>query len=312
MYELYKGAFTECFKHKKSALYELKDSGFESGKTSFKYEYVSTKRTKVVKATIINDLSLYLRKANRAGQLNIHFYENNREYEDMIRAHIRDRLLRFGFVYMTPEMLPEEVKAHWMDYYNILREELFKNQKYYIISNEADKKEFLPQQDSEGTAYVRATNNPVIGILDYFADTRYLGSLGLESTIDGLKPYFEEYSQDALTKFFKDKKCFIYEVENSGFTQSTKASQEYVSTDPVKVIKVETIDDIAKYLEEVIKDNKLIILPYVFDSKNDKKIKQTIKELLLNEKEKNGKLDVEKLPVLIRENYADIIEEINK
>ncbi|MBR4270969.1 MAG: hypothetical protein IKQ31_04805 [Clostridia bacterium] len=311
MYELYKGAFTECFKHKKSALYELKDSGFESGKTSFKYEYVSTKRTKVIKTVIINDLSLYLRKANRAGALKIHFYENNRAYEDMIRAHIRDRLLRFGYINMTPDMLPDEVRAHWMEYYNVLREELLKSQKYYIISTDADIKEFKPINCGEGE-YVCATNNPILGILEYFSDNKYYGSLGLENTINGLKPYFEEYYTDASKDVLKNKSCFVYEVENSGFMQSENASQEFVSPNEVKVIGVEKIENLATYFVERIKAGEVDIVPYAKDAKNDKKIKQAIKDLLIVKKGDNEKLDIEQLPAVVKEHYADIVEEINK
>ena len=111
---------------------------------------------------------------------------------------------------------------------------------------------------------------------------------------------------------FDKQSCFIYEVENSGFINSPACGQEFISPNAASVVNVTKVEDVTAYLNEKIKTKELNIVPYVADAKVEKKNKQTVKELLLIEKDKEKNLDESQLPKFVKAHYADVIEEINK
>jgi len=121
VWELYEGAFNEKCKGKKTALYELEDSGFLSNQTSFKAEVVSPNKTRIISTLIIDDIGKYLKQKSEEGLIKIHFYENTPKYQAMVKEHICDRLVRFNMMERPREMLPDVVKQHWIKFYDELK-----------------------------------------------------------------------------------------------------------------------------------------------------------------------------------------------
>ncbi len=96
--ECYPGGFDEIFINKSCSVYAIKESGFQKGLTGWEPEYVSSRSTRVLDEDVIHNLHARLVKESQDGNLIIRQYSYNKEYIDMIRDHITDRLVRFNIV----------------------------------------------------------------------------------------------------------------------------------------------------------------------------------------------------------------------
>ena len=95
-YEAYEGAFKRAFANQQCYIYEVDPSTFESGKTSFSGEVVSSKPVKVLNCTKVNDLYGCLIALGLDSKIDIYEYENTEKYKRMIDKHIEDRIIRFN------------------------------------------------------------------------------------------------------------------------------------------------------------------------------------------------------------------------
>lgn len=97
-YEAYSGALKRRFYGATCYIYEVDPSTFMEGKTSFKSEVVSEKPVKILGCEKVDNLYNYLMELNKNSKINLHFFEETKEYEEMIENHITDRIIRFGIL----------------------------------------------------------------------------------------------------------------------------------------------------------------------------------------------------------------------
>lgn len=95
IYECYENALNIHYNEMQCSIYQLEDSGFLKGQTSWESELVSEQTTSVEKEIIINNLYQRLLAEESNGNLIIHRYEKSLEYKHLISTHIVDRLIRF-------------------------------------------------------------------------------------------------------------------------------------------------------------------------------------------------------------------------
>lgn len=94
IFELYDGCFREIFKGKDCYIYELEDSGFKGGQTSWSPEWVSTKKTKIVGCRYVKDILKEIEGLEEKGEFVIHRFENTKEYKEFTEARIKQVLNR--------------------------------------------------------------------------------------------------------------------------------------------------------------------------------------------------------------------------
>ena len=97
-YEAYEGALQRRFGETTCYIYEVDPTTFEKDKTSFKGEVVSEKPVNTINCEKIDNLYQYLLKLNDNGKIQLHFFEDTKEYKEMIDNHILDRISRFGII----------------------------------------------------------------------------------------------------------------------------------------------------------------------------------------------------------------------
>lgn len=95
IYECYKNALEIHYREKQCSVYQLKDSGFLEGQTSWDAELVSEHTTYVENETVIEDIYQRLLQEEANGNLIIHRYERTMEYKHIISMHIVERLIQF-------------------------------------------------------------------------------------------------------------------------------------------------------------------------------------------------------------------------
>lgn len=95
VYECYPNAFAARYQGKSCSLYQVDETGFQSGLTSWSVEYVSRTSAEVLQEQQIDDLHAALLDYARQGQLTLRTYQDTPEYRSVVEAHVKDRLLRF-------------------------------------------------------------------------------------------------------------------------------------------------------------------------------------------------------------------------
>lgn len=98
-YEAYPNALKRAFENEVCYIYEVDPTTFEEGKTSFRAEVVSEKPVKVLGCLKIDDLYSHLLSLINEGKIEYEQYkEDSVEYVEMMKGHIKDRLVRFGIL----------------------------------------------------------------------------------------------------------------------------------------------------------------------------------------------------------------------
>lgn len=96
IFECYQNAFESVYKGKSCSVYELDDSGFMRGMTSWSAELVSVNEVKALNETVVPDLYDRLLEEEKGGRLIINRFSRDAEYKRLISGHIVDRLIRFN------------------------------------------------------------------------------------------------------------------------------------------------------------------------------------------------------------------------
>ena len=95
-YEAYPNALKRRFENEVCYIYEVDPTTFETGKTSFKAEVVSSEPVKVLNCKKVDDLYSLLLSLIEGGKIDYKSYrKDDLEYVEMINAHIKDRLVNF-------------------------------------------------------------------------------------------------------------------------------------------------------------------------------------------------------------------------
>ena len=136
---------------------------------------------------------------------------------------------------------------------------------YHCTSN-GDIKEFIPHVSSHGKAYVYATPNKSLALVfgvpehgDYVVHPLY-DSISNTCT-------FVEMQPDALAKYYRGKSAYLYTVNKDNFTETTGWKGEICSSNPVKPIKVEYIEDLEQAILNEQKSGRLELIQ--FDERNN-------------------------------------------
>ncbi len=103
IFECYPKAFEEIFKGKSCYIYEVHEKGFKNNITGWEPEFVSENPVKTEKEAYISDLYAKLIEEENRGNLKINFYEDTKEYKQIIKEHIEDRLIRFNMLSTAKE-----------------------------------------------------------------------------------------------------------------------------------------------------------------------------------------------------------------
>ncbi len=118
--ECYKDALKKCFAGISCSIYIVDPTNFEEGKTSFPGEVVSKKPVKVLKEIKVKDIYKELKKAIENNKFGFTPYSNDPEYKEMIRNHIKNRIILYEIYKREPE---SNIYRFCMDYYpDILKE----------------------------------------------------------------------------------------------------------------------------------------------------------------------------------------------
>ena len=118
--------------------------------------------------------------------------------------------------------------------------------------------EIIPNKCKHSKAYVYASNNIALCLI--FATKRKGEEVDFGVTFWG-KTYIQEFYEGAFFDRFKNRECYLYKLNKNDFKMETEYI-ELVSDKPVKVIDCEYIPDVAEYLLNLEKQNKLKIYRY--------------------------------------------------
>ena len=96
--ETYPNAFDDIYTGKSCYLYEIEDSGFSSGRTTFSLEIVSEKPARVLKETKVDDVKKALLDEVAKGSIELKFYEKTLEYRQMVSNHMINLIIKFDIL----------------------------------------------------------------------------------------------------------------------------------------------------------------------------------------------------------------------
>lgn len=118
---------------------------------------------------------------------------------------------------------------------------------------------------------------------------------------------FSETYPNIFSKIFEDKKCYLYEVEDSGFLQGqTRMWDEIVSKKPTKVIHEHKIENLAEAIRKLEEEN-IIRIELFSDIEG---YKEKIKKHILNLK-KYSDINRQNNSNILVEQFKDIFENFN-
>lgn len=103
--ECYPGALREVYEGKSCAVYEIAETGFQRGKTTWSAELVSELETPILREISVPNLYARLLEEEQKGRLIVRRYEDTVAYKHLVSEHIADRLIRFDMVYSENERL---------------------------------------------------------------------------------------------------------------------------------------------------------------------------------------------------------------
>lgn len=93
--EAYEGALKRRFEGCSCYVYEVEDTNFEEGKTSFCAELVSEKPAKVLSCKKVENLYEEIQKLIEKNEIHFHEYSINEDYQKYIKKHLKDRIVRY-------------------------------------------------------------------------------------------------------------------------------------------------------------------------------------------------------------------------
>lgn len=131
----------------------------------------------------------------------------------------------------------------------------------YHCSANGEIEEFEPKISSHGKAYVYATPNKSLALVfgvkghnDFWIHPLY--------NHENNTCTFIEMSPNALAKYYRNKRAYLYTVKRDEFTETTGWKGEICSPNPVKPLKVEYIEDLEQAILEEQKQGSLTVVPF--------------------------------------------------
>ncbi len=131
----------------------------------------------------------------------------------------------------------------------------------YHCSYDREIEELEPKISSHGKAYVYATPNKSLALVfgvkghnDFWIHPCY--------NHENNTCTFIEMSPNALAKYYRNKRAYLYTVKRDEFTETTGWKGEICSPNPVKPLKVEYIEDLEQAILEEQKQGSLTVVPF--------------------------------------------------
>ena len=155
---------------------------------------------------------------------------------------------------------------------------------FYHISATKGLTELEPRVSTHGKSWVYALTDASIGLI--FAGRDNIGNKADDMftkygvTPENIPEVFELYS-GCLDEILKNKDCYIYELEDSGFMQNqTSWHPEWVSPKKTKVVGVKYISDILSEINRLEKEGKFVIHYYENTPSYNQFVESRIKPIL--------------------------------
>lgn len=156
---------------------------------------------------------------------------------------------------------------------------------FYHVSSKKGLTEIEPKVSTHGKPWVYALTDPTIGLvfagrddLGFKADDKYR-RYGIKNDT----PEIYEFYCGCLDEIFKNKDCYVYELEDSGFIKNqTSWSPEWVSPNKTKVIGFRYIADILSEIKKLESEGRFIIHYYEDTPSYNKFVEERINEILNN------------------------------
>lgn len=178
------------------------------------------------------------------------------------------------------------------------------NRKIYHVSRTPNLKILEPHVCAHQHAYVYASYHLETALLfggELWSDWDFI----YKRNYDTGELTFSETYPNAFSKIFEDKKCYLYEVEDSGFLQGqTRMWDEIVSKKPTMVIREHKIENLAEVIRKLEKENKIKIELFSDAEEYNEKIKNHIINL-----KKYSDINQQKNANFLVEQFKDIIRE---
>lgn len=178
---------------------------------------------------------------------------------------------------------------------------------FYHISAKKGLKKLEPKISTHKQAWVYALKNPTLGLvfagrdnLGVKADDRFT-KYGI--TQNQIPEIFELY-EGCLNEIFKNKDCYIYKLEDSGFlSDKTTWSPEWVSPNETKINDAVYIPDILSEIKKLEAKNQFIIHYYKNTKQYNTMVKQRIETILTNYDNYHS------IPICLIKNYPEIVKD---
>ena len=179
---------------------------------------------------------------------------------------------------------------------------------FYHISSQKGLTELEPRVSTHGKPWVYALTNFAVGLI--FAGRDDLGNKADDKftkygvTKDNIPEVFELY-QGCLNEILKNKDCYIYELEDSGFLPNqTSWAPEWVSPNKTKVIGVQHITDILAEIKKLEAEGKFVIHYYKNTDEYNEFVRNRIEPIIENSCESGW------INISLVKHYEDVVKEV--
>lgn len=170
----------------------------------------------------------------------------------------------------------------------------------YHASRTENLKVLIPKASTHGTPLVYATDNRSLALL--FGASKDDFDLLIDLT-EGKIVVFECY-ENAFKEIYEQKSCSLYQMESSAFVKNkTGWSGEFVSTEPVQVMKECKIENLYSAVMQEVKNGNILLYTYSHSIEYKRIISNHIVDRLIRFEILDGEI-----PARIRERFPRIIK----
>ena len=128
--EAYPNALKRRFENETCYIYEVDPTTFKEGETEFDAELVSKENVKVLNCEKVGDLYGKLKSLIDSGSITyVPYMENDSKYVEMINAHIKDRLVRYGILDKPKSKVYKFCQKHFPAVIDELENESYEREK---------------------------------------------------------------------------------------------------------------------------------------------------------------------------------------
>lgn len=112
VYECYPDALKKVYNGKQCSVYEVSADGFLHGITGWDAELVNPKPVSVIQEERVDDIFVRIMEAANTGELVIHHYADNKEYQSFLCDELQERIQAFGMTEEDMDTDPRFLRYH--------------------------------------------------------------------------------------------------------------------------------------------------------------------------------------------------------